>query len=78
MQKGTTGQHYKPDRKTIHVSLRMTENDYKVIRRKAELLGCSVSDYIVASALGRRVKGYSAKDVDLGVPGQMGLDDIQE
>lgn len=79
MKKGTNGTHYKPERKTAGLSLRLSEADLSMIRGKAEAAGLSVTEFILQACAARRVPGYkpskAAKPaaVDDAVPGQMEL-----
>lgn len=79
MKKGTTGNHYKPERKTAGLSLRLSEADLSMIRGKAEAAGLSVTEFILQACAARRVPGYkppkAAKPAAGGdtVPGQMDL-----
>lgn len=78
MQKGTTGRHYKYDRKTESVTIRVTPNEAKTIRRKAALSGMSISEYVIDCAIKRRVAGYSPDDVEIDIPGQLSISDIEK
>lgn len=76
MQKGTTGSHYKSDRKTESVTIRITSNEAKAIRRKAFLSGMTVSAYVIDCAIKKRVAGYKPDDVEMDIPGQLSINDI--
>lgn len=76
MQKGITGSHYKFDRKTESVTIRVTPNELKIIRHKASLSSMSVSEYVIDCAIKKRVAGYDPADVDLDIPGQLSINDI--
>lgn len=78
MRKGSTGNHYKFDRKTESVTIRVTSNEQKVIRRKAALSGMSISAYVIDCAIKKHVAGYNPSDVNFDIPGQLSINDIKK
>lgn len=64
--------------KEKRINIRLTEKDYAIIARKAELLDVSVSEYIRVSALTRRVDGFKLQELaqdNTPIPGQMEIVD---
>lgn len=63
--------------KTRNVLVRMTERDYDIISRKAEILQMSVSEYVRTSATNRVVKGFKFAEVkvDEDLVGQLKIID---
>lgn len=47
--------------KTKMFTVRMTEQDFKIISAKAELEGVSIAEFLRSAALGKRVEGFSKK-----------------
>lgn len=61
-------------KKTITFKLRMSELDYNIIKRKAELLDISVAELLRKSATAKQVKGFRMADIqkpEQQVKGQM-------
>lgn len=64
--------------KEKRVAVRMTEKDYAIIAKKAELSDMTVSEYIRVSAILRRVDGFKLQELDQDntpIPGQMEIAD---
>mgnify|MGYP002701583488 FL=1 len=63
-------------------TVRMTEQDFKIISAKAELEGVSIAEFLRSAALGKRVDGFSKKkataDIDAPLKGQMSIKDLEE
>lgn len=57
MQKGTKGTQYKPaeERRTVTMSFRVTEEEAQKIKEKAAASGMSLSNFLIESAMKRRV-----------------------
>lgn len=49
--------------KNKRIDVRLTDKDYLVIAKKAELCGMTVSEFVRESALNRKVAGYKANMV---------------
>ncbi len=65
--------------KDKNLRIRMTQNDYKIIARKAELLDLTVSEYLRQAAIGKQVKGFKLADIQMPqeqCKGQMELSDL--
>lgn len=75
MRKGTSGTHYKAERKTKAFTIRLSESDLQMIRDKAELSGTSAADFIISACAGKRVPGYKKPEPiqDDNLPGQMDI-----
>ena len=78
MKKGTTGTHYKSDRKSKSFTIRLSEEDMRMIKVKADLLGVSMSEFIVSACAGKRVPGYKKPEsvISEDLPGQIGIADF--
>lgn len=77
MKKGTTGTHYKSDRKSKSFTIRLSEDDMCMIKTKADLSGISMAEFIVSACAGKRVPGYKKPEPISGdLPGQMGITDF--
>ena len=66
-------------KKTKRFEIRLAETDYKIIERKAELLGVTMTEYIRQTTLNKHVKGFRFADLNLPetqCKGQMSLEDI--
>lgn len=49
--------------KERRINMRMSERDYEIIRKKAELLDMTISEYIRVSAVFKPVKGFKLSDI---------------
>lgn len=78
MKKGTTGTHYKNDRKSKSFTIRLSEEDMLMIKTKADLLGMSMAEFIISACAGKRVPGYKKPEpvISDNLPGQMGIADF--
>lgn len=77
MKKGTTGTHYKNDRKSKSFTIRLSEDDMRMIKTKADLSGISMAEFIVSACAGKRVPGYKKPElISEDLPGQMGITDF--
>lgn len=78
MKKGTTGTHYKSDRKSKSFTIRLSEEDMRMIKAKADILGISMAEFIVSACAGKRVPGYKKPEpvISEDLPGQMGIADF--
>lgn len=66
-------------KKTRRFELRLSENDYKIIARKAEILNISMGEYLRQAGINKQVKGYKKSDLDETVircKGQLTLKDL--
>lgn len=66
-------------KKTITFKLRMSEMDYKIISKKAELLDVSIAEYMRQTATNKQVKGFKLADLNLPetqCKGQMSIADM--
>ena len=66
-------------RKTRHLDIRLNDNEYKIINKKAELLGMTMSEYVRQIALNKQVKGFKMADLNLPetqCKGQMSITDM--
>ena len=64
MQKGTRGRRYNVvNRRDKVLNIRISEEEDRMIRQKAEVLNMSIVDFIVHACDERRVKGFNKKDL---------------
>lgn len=58
---------------------RISKTEAQIIKKKAELLNISVSEYIRQTCLNKHVKGFSTSDInkqDEQIKGQLNISDI--
>lgn len=75
----------KKERKTYKLTIRVSEDEYKNIKLKSEILGLSISRFVTDKAVNSYVKGYTQarkeieeKENELKqIEGQIGFDDIK-
>lgn len=66
-------------KKKKRFEIRLTDTDFKIIEKKAEILGMTMTDYIRQIAVNKQVKGFKLTDLNLPEAqcrGQMSIADI--
>lgn len=66
-------------KKKKRFEIRLTDTDFKIIEKKAEILGMTMTDYIRQIAVNKQVRGFRLADLNLPetqCEGQMTLADI--
>lgn len=66
-------------KKKKRFEIRLTDTDFKIIEKKAEILGMTMTDYIRQIAVNKQVRGFRLADLNLPetqCKGQMTLADI--
>lgn len=67
--------------KTKTVPIRMSEKDFAIISKKAELSDMTVSEYIRTTALNKQVAGFKMADINAPqeqLRGQLSISDLTE
>ena len=53
----------KEQKKNITLKFRLSEQDYRIINKKADLLNLSISEYLRLAGTSKQVKGFKMMDI---------------
>lgn len=64
-------------KKTKRFELVLSELDYKIIKKKAEILDISIAEYLRQTGTNKYVKGFKMSELnDINIKGQITLDEL--
>ncbi len=64
-------------KRTKRFELRLSENEYKIISKKAEILNISIGEYLRQAGANKYVKGFKMSELnDINIKGQITLDEL--
>ena len=64
-------------KKTKRFELVLSELDYKIIKKKAEILDISLAEYLRQAGTNKYVKGFKMSELnDINIKGQITLDEL--
>lgn len=66
-------------RKTKRFEIRLSEKDYKIVAKKAELSNMTMTEYVRQAVVNKQVKGFKLTDLnlpELQCEGQMNILDM--